>query len=866
MKMDRNSSGGASAAATSGGSMPRAGHRGRWAAATLLALVVALLAGLPSSAAALPDGRAYEQVTPADKHGASPQPLGSGFQGPLGGLAQTSENGDAFTYVADLPVETEPEGNRAIEGNQTLAHRTATGWSSRDIVTPHSHGEGLSSGEAQEYRQFSPDLASAMLQPFGLPSNPLMEPPLVAGSTSEERSLYRRENQTCEVTHTGCYEAIVNSANDTGTFEGKQTPFGGQLEFQSSTPDMGHSVFVSQLPLTQPSSTTEPVGIYESDRTKPATEQLQLVSVLPGPTAEPAKEPGFGGIEIGENGQLVRGALSKDGSRAFFTGVASLSNAKGEEFVTPPRFLFMRDTTTHVTVRLDAPEEGVKEGGGLVAQENRRVHYQGASTDGSRIFFTSNVALTKESKVHPKELGEGPVNLYVCEIPTTAPVSATTTCKLHDLTAGLKGSGDVIGNVSALSEDGRAVYFVANGVPEGGKKGNCPNPTSRVEITQAERCHLYVIKLNGETWEAAPKEIATLSGGDAPNWAIAGNGELGQLTARTSPSGRYFAFMSELPLTGYDNHVINPGIKEPAPAAEEVFLYDTQAPSGAQPLTCASCNPNKNQRPMGVYDQQAGGEGFGLVVDPFSYVWKNRWLAGSIPGWTSINIHKAPYQSQYLLDNGRLYFTSSDSLVPHQFETRNETVEGTETKAGIENVYQYEQEGSGTCEAGKGACLSLISSGSSEHESGFLDATATGSDVFFLTAAQLVSTDQDTLFDVYDARECTGSSPCLTPPPPPGQPCNSESACRSGSAAAVPTFANAPSSTYSGPGNSPTTEVLGAKSSKPPPKKLTKAQKLARALVSCRKKYKHSRGKRHACERQARRAYGAKSTSHKKRK
>src|SRR3981081_385390 len=86
----------------------------------LPAAVVAValsLCMLVASASALPDGRAYEQVSPSNKHGASVQPLGFGFQGPLGGIVESSESGERFTYVADSPVETEPEGNRSSEGN-----------------------------------------------------------------------------------------------------------------------------------------------------------------------------------------------------------------------------------------------------------------------------------------------------------------------------------------------------------------------------------------------------------------------------------------------------------------------------------------------------------------------------------------------------------------------------------------------------------------------------------------------------------------------------------------------------------------------------------------------------------------------------
>ena len=49
------------------------------------------------------------------------------------------------------------------------------------------------------------------------------------------------------------------------------------------------------------------------------------------------------------------------------------------------------------------------------------------------------------------------------------------------------------------------------------------------------------------------------------------------------------------------------------------------------------------------------------------------------------------------------------------------------------------------------AAWSLISSGTSEHESAFLDASASGNDAFFITAQPLVASDHDTNFDVYDA-------------------------------------------------------------------------------------------------------------------
>src|SRR5262249_49440861 len=116
-------------------------------------------------------------------------------------------------------------------------------------------------------------------------------------------------------------------------------------------------------------------------------------------------------------------------------------------------------------------------------------------------------------------------------------------------------------------------------------------------------CYLYVAHFNGEGWET--RYIATLSQEDQPDWG--GGGEtLARLIARVSPNGRFLAFMSKEPLTGYDN--------EDAAAAgardEEVFVYDATE----HRITCASCNPG-GARPSGVYDKERAGAGNGLLVD-----------------------------------------------------------------------------------------------------------------------------------------------------------------------------------------------------------------------------------------------------------
>ena len=363
-----------------------------------------------------------------------------------------------------------------------------------------------------------------------------------------------------------------------------------------------------------------------------------------------------------------------------------------------------------------------------------------------------------------------------------------------------------------------------------------------------------------------PKTVPTGGAANTP-----GNTALLQQTSRVSPNGEWLAFMSDRPLTGYDNVDANSGARD-----EEVYEYHY----GSSAPVCVSCNPN-GERPVGVLDTQAAGEGQGLIVDrPDAWETSSSfgefegidgWLAGSVPGWTGIgDLAIGPFhQPRYLSNSGRLFFNSADALVPLAKPARRETIGGNESEVGAENVYEYEPQHLGSCTTDNttGGCVELISSGESETESAFLDASENGEDVFFLTAAKLSPLDPDTTFDVYDARVCGegGAEPCPTPPPVESEPCSGEGAhnCRPPSGGAQ-VFAAPASSTPSGSGNvvpkaetpKPKVEVKGKKETK-----LTHAQLLAKALKTCRTKYKakSKAHKRHACEQQARKKYPVKS-------
>jgi len=315
-----------------------------------------------------------------------------------------------------------------------------------------------------------------------------------------------------------------------------------------------------------------------------------------------------------------------------------------------------------------------------------------------------------------------------------------------------------------------------------------------------------------------------------------------KITSRVSPNGRFAAFMSDRSLTGYDNRDAVSG-----EADEELYEYDAQTGR----LICVSCNPT-GARPNGVFDP-GGGVGALLVDRPG--VWGGHWLAASISAWRRTEEELPVHQPRNLSDSGRLFFESADALVPQDTN-------------GLEDVYEYEPlqgaeaPASDACASSSpvfheqlNGCVSLISSGTGSSESVFYDASETGDDVFFATAAKLVGADYDNSVDVYDAHVCSSEAPCAAEQVSP-LPCESEEACRGPQSAQPTIFGPTASSTFSGQGN--ITRASAPVAARPTPRALSRAQKLKRALAACRKQ---RRKRRMTCERSARRAYGASRTA-----
>jgi hypothetical protein len=738
---------------------------------------------------ALPDGRAWELVTPANTEGAVLE-----RQQPI----RAASDGSAIVYGGSGTLGGNAQSN--VGGANVLSRRGPEGWASQDIntpVKPPAEGQTPSVLATQRYDLFSPDLASGLFDPQ--PG----EEALTADAL--ETTTYVR-NLTCTTGEaTSCYTPLLSSANTPpGTKLTRlvnHVGFGGILtedesNIVTSTPDLAHVVLGSPLVLAAGAHEYNPPelihgygNLYEWNEGR-----LQLVDILPSGKTNESQEALLAGQNTVGSGDVPR-AISSDGRRIAWT----VGTPYGGRF----KALYVRDMADEKTVHI----------GGLSAR------YQTMSSDGSRVFFL--------------EHGD----LYEYHVAPGVSYDAGTTT---DLTAS-HGPGELSAGVQEfvtdVSEDGSYVYFVATGVLSSAR-------SATGEKALAGGDNLYVLHNEGGTWEA-PQFIARLSSEDEKSWGFhepgSGSDRLSDVVSRVSPDGRYLAFMSSRSLTGYDNVDLNPEAK--GARDEEVFLYHAPLRSAGESgsLICASCDPS-GARPHGV-------PGVESLATTFTHPeWLGHWLAGNLPSWESGNgrTNQMEYQPQYLSDSGRLFFNSPIALAPHDTN-------------GLEDVYQYEPAGVGgasgcasssaTFNAHTGGCLDLISSGQSAFESAFMDASESGNDVFFLTSERLTSADIDTGYDVWDAHVCSASSPCPTPRVS-SPPCSEES-CRGTASPQPELFGPPPSATFSGAGNVGPASKPAAK-----PKVLTRAQKLSKALSSCRKKYKRSKKRRATCERAAHKQYG----------
>ncbi len=494
------------------------------------------------SSAGLPDCRAYEQVSPAEKDGQDAMPL------ELVWPSQAALNGEALGYTDYGAFSGAAGSDSQLDGH--LSARSAHGWQTTEITPVKPLEATKLVGYISGY-DYSEDLSRAILKvPFALPGT---------GATPGTMNLFLRSPA-------GTYTWINAKRPPTLPVEGCASCLVSEDEvaYAGASADFAHVMFVANASLA--GGAPEGPGIESLYENEGGT--VRYVGVLPdGKPAPSSSEPGSGLNVFYSSldttaGQRIEHAISEDGTHVVFQAE---SDGGAPDAAQSGDIEVYDRIQGRETVELSAPAPEAPAG---AAAEPAK--FWAASNDGMRVFFTSSAELTKVSNTGAANGGE---DLYEYDLQTKALTDLSVDGNPLDSAAGAMVQG-----VVGASRDGSYVYFVADGqLVEGAGVDGQPN--------------LYVVHDGGR-----PTFIATLNPADEADWtATAAN-----LTAYVAPDGRHLAFdsVNRLPTanfpTGYDNTDQSTG----EPDSE---VYEYIAPNGEDQngeLVCASCDAG-GARPVG---------------------------------------------------------------------------------------------------------------------------------------------------------------------------------------------------------------------------------------------------------------------------
>ena len=479
----------------------------------------------------LPDGRCLELVSPHELG-----PVAAPGHSPGKGIyAQPASQPGSFLYQVDTGLPDATKGGAVTY----LADRGPTGWSSDQYSPPITERV-----ETSPYTNTSAIMAaSSDLGCSALISSQLLtdDPAARLAQEAGAASLYRRNSD-------GTYTLIsdlppagqVTSSNITDEY--KVIGISG---------DCGRVVFETrkQYPGVPTAGSESTYRLYEWDEGS-----LRSVGRVPdggGGEAEAEATAGQTGASFSDR----YNAVSADASRTFFTAKRVGETVAGEA------------GKTGVFVRIDGSET-LDVSASETATPDSGATFQGATPDGSRVYFVADAGLTTESSASGRDL-------YECQIVEGGGGEAE--CELTDLSVAPSGAADVgvlLGGglpsaLVAVAEDGSRGYFIARGQLEAGQ-----GPTL-AENEADDAYSLYEYEEGG-----GPSYVARIAGGDASGIALGGT----TVTAKASPDGRHLLFESSADVTGYESGGI-----------EEAYLYDAEAGK----TVCVSCRPD-GQAPVGT--------------------------------------------------------------------------------------------------------------------------------------------------------------------------------------------------------------------------------------------------------------------------
>ncbi len=301
---------------------------------------------------ALPDCRAYEQVSATDKAGNDAGPVNVPNAGnyPPMQLAIQSEDGDGYAY-GSMGAFVGAESGWPVS---YVARRTGTGWVSTTVSPPTNGKENASNPQS-----YSGDLNVAA---FTFTRGP--------GPYGQGPGLYMREPD--------------------GSFTWASPGVTNFITYRGASADASHQVFESEAPLL-PGVSAPPVGaahIYEW-----FDGSMHLVDLLPpGDTIAPkGAVVGAGGTSVGIGTGNTRHAVSQDGSQIVFSSPASTKSTSAE-----PTQVYVRIDGTH-TVQASA-SQCTRTAPEPVCSAPAVASYEDAATNGSRVLFITTQQLVNEDE------------------------------------------------------------------------------------------------------------------------------------------------------------------------------------------------------------------------------------------------------------------------------------------------------------------------------------------------------------------------------------------------------------------------------------------------------------------------------------
>lgn len=371
----------------------------------ILFLVGCLTAG--PAAAALPDNRGWELVSPPDKNGGQVDPPGT-IAG--GGVLQAAAAGGAVTYSSKASFA---GGVGAPPAGQYVSTRGSDGWSTQNITVPIFSGTYDLTDDGAPYQLFSPDLLRGLLlngdHCRGEATDCAVANPPLSGTDAPEgfQNYYLREG--------GAFEALVGSGDVAGR---GLDPSTFDLRFVGASPDLTTIVISTCAKLT--ATATDGCGSASPNlyRWSKAGGSLTLINAVPG--AELAAQ----GTAVSDDGaRIYWKALNGGGLNLWQGGSSSPVDAAPEAtFQTASAdgaVAFYTTTGGHLWRYASGTTTDLTPAGGVVgvlgaSAGGGTVYYQDASGlrrwSGGSITTVANGAVAADPSTYPPTTGRARVS------------------------------------------------------------------------------------------------------------------------------------------------------------------------------------------------------------------------------------------------------------------------------------------------------------------------------------------------------------------------------------------------------------------------------------------------------------------------